>query len=67
LGGSTSAGGLRGEFQATSKARWKARVFGEVSVEGMRGTEEVEREGRTSGDDEVTGVREGPGTHLLGF
>jgi len=40
-------------------------VFGDVGVEEMRGTEEVEREGHTSGDDEAAGVREEPGTRLL--
>jgi len=67
LGGSTSAGGLQGEFRAASKARWKAKVLGEVGVEGTQGTEEVEREGHTSGDDEAAGIQEGPGTRLLGF
>ena len=42
-------------------------MLGEVGVEGMRGTEDVEWEGHTSGDDEAAGVREEPGTHLLGF
>jgi len=62
-----SAGGLQGEFRAISKARWKARVLGEVGVEGMQGTEEVEWEGHTSGDDEAAGVQEEPGTRLLRF
>jgi len=53
--------------RTSSKARWKARVLGEVGVDGGRGTEEVEREGRTSGDDEVVGIREVSGTRLLGF
>jgi len=42
-------------------------VFGEAGVEGMQGTEEVEREGRTSGDAEGAGIRVEPGTRLLGF
>jgi len=58
---------VREELRANSKARWKAAVLGEVGVEGIRGTEEVEREGRTSGDDEAAGIWEGPGTCRLGF
>ena len=61
-------GRLWGEFRAAaSKARWKAKVFGEAGVEGARGTEEVEREGRTNGGDGAAGVQEEPGTCLLGF
>jgi len=42
-------------------------VLGDVGVEGMRGAEEIEQEGCTSGDAEAAGIREEPGTHLLGF
>ena len=42
-------------------------MLGDVGVEGTRGAEEIEREGRTNGDAEAAGVREKPGTRLLGF
>ena len=42
-------------------------MLGEAGVEGTRGAEEIEREGRTSGDSGAAGVREEPGTRLLEF
>jgi len=60
-------GGSGGEFWAAPKARWKAQVLGDVGVEETGGVEEIEREGCTNGDDGAMGVREEPGTCLLGF
>ena len=42
-------------------------MLGDAGVEGTWGAEEIEWEGRTSGDDGAMGVWEGPGTCLLGF
>jgi len=42
-------------------------VLGDVGVEGMRGAEEIEWEGRTSGDAGAAGIWEEPGTRLLEF